>query len=176
MRVRKRYWLVAATLALSAFCADPASGQNRAAPRATQLWPGRAQRLQSMLIQGVKFSANWSLEQAEKIKDFFLEKFGHALPVSAMGQTAVHDRMKYDHHDAMDVALHPDSKEGRALIAYLRQTGTPFIAFRRKIAGLATGPHIHIGNRSPKLEVVPVVQSDSTQPSEAVGAEILQNH
>jgi hypothetical protein len=171
MRVQELYLIVAATLALFALCADPAGAQSRA-----RLSSGRAHRLPAMLIEGAKFSASWSLEQAGKIKEFFLTRFGRALPVSAMGQTTVHDRMKYDHHDAMDVALHPDSKEGRTLIAYLRQTGTPFIAFRRKIAGLATGPHIHIGNRSPKLEVVPVVQSDATQSSEAAAGEILQNH
>src|SRR5258706_221440 len=107
--------------------------------------------LPARLVESLKSSADWSLEQAEKIKEFFLAKFGRALPVSAIGQTAVHDHMKFDHREAMDVALSPDSKEGRALIGYLRETGIPFMAFRRKIAGVATGPHIHIGNPSPRL-------------------------
>jgi len=45
----------------------------------------------------------------------------------------------------MDVALHPDSDEGRSLMAYLRRAGIPFIAFRSAMPGSATGAHIHIG-------------------------------
>lgn len=95
--------------------------------------------------------AKWSLADAGKIQKFFLGRFGRALPVSAMGQTAAHDRLRFDHHDAMDVALYPDSAEGRVLMDYLRETGIPFMAFRGKIAGAATGAHIHIGKPSLRL-------------------------
>ena len=95
--------------------------------------------------------APWSLADAGRIERFFSERFGHVLPVSALGQTPVHDRMKFDHHNAMDVALHPDSPEGRALMAYLRQTGIPFMAFRNTAPGSATGAHIHIGTPSVRL-------------------------
>jgi hypothetical protein len=90
----------------------------------------------------------WSLTDAPKIEKFFSQAFGHALPISAFGQTATHDRLRFDHRNAMDVALHPDSKEGRSLLAYLRQAGIPFIAFRSPVAGASTGAHIHIGNPS----------------------------
>jgi hypothetical protein len=93
-------------------------------------------------------SASWSLRDAPKIDKFFVQRFGRALPVSAFGQTSVHDRMKFDHRDAIDVPLHPDSGEGRSLIGYLRQAGIPFIAFRNAIPGSATGAHIHIGKPS----------------------------
>ncbi|MEK7210964.1 MAG: hypothetical protein AAB070_06055, partial [Candidatus Binatota bacterium] len=69
-------------------------------------------------------------------------------PVSALGQTSFHDQMKFDHRDAMDVALHPDSSEGKTLMAYLRKSGVPFIAFRNGVPGSATGAHIHIGKPS----------------------------
>jgi hypothetical protein len=92
--------------------------------------------------------AKWSLADSAKIEKFFLGRFGRALPVSAMGQTSAHDRMRFDHHDAMDVAVHPDGDEGRALMAYLRETGIPFMAFRGKVAGSATGAHVHIGKPS----------------------------
>jgi hypothetical protein len=162
MRVQERYLIVATTLALLALCADPAGAESRVSSRVARLSPGRVHRLPAMLIESVKRSTDWSLEQAEKIKEFFLTRFGRTLPVSAMGQTSAHERMRYDHHEAMDVAVHPDSKEGRALIGYLRQTGTPFIVFRRKVAGSATGPHIHIGNPSPKLEIAHGVTEDSS--------------
>jgi hypothetical protein len=92
--------------------------------------------------------AFWSLAQAPRIERFFLESFGKALPVSAYGQSPAHDRLRFDHRDAMDVALHPDSNEGRSLISYLRQLGIPFIAFRGSVPGISTGAHIHIGNPS----------------------------
>jgi hypothetical protein len=93
-------------------------------------------------------SARWSLADASKIEKFFSQAFGHALPISAFGQTATHDRLRFDHHNALDVALQPDSNEGKALLSYLRQAGIPFIAFRHAVPGAATGAHIHIGNPS----------------------------
>lgn len=93
----------------------------------------------------------WSLAQAAKIEKFFSKTFGHALPISALGQTPTHDRLHFDHRDAMDVALHPDSKEGQTLLNYLRQAGIPFIAFRNAVPGAATGAHIHIGKPSARF-------------------------
>jgi hypothetical protein len=84
------------------------------------------------------------------IKKLFTSKFGRTLPVSAFGQTDLHSRLGFDHRNGVDVALHPDSVEGRALVAKLRVLGIPFIAFRRAVPGVATGPHIHIGNPSPR--------------------------
>ena len=68
--------------------------------------------------------AAWSLAIAPKIEKFFLQTFGRGLPVTAFGQTATHDRLRFDHRNAIDVALHPDSNEGRSLLAYLRQLGS----------------------------------------------------
>src|SRR5919106_3836793 len=93
-------------------------------------------------------AASWSLADAGKIEKFFSQTFGHVLPVSAFGQTATHDRLRFDHKNAIDVALHPDSNEGRSLLSYLRQADIPFIAFRGAVAGVATGAHIHIGKPS----------------------------
>ncbi|HEY6999152.1 MAG TPA: hypothetical protein VH851_14545 [Candidatus Binatia bacterium] len=92
----------------------------------------------------------WRLADTAKIEKFFLNTFGHALPISALGQTATHERLRFDHRNAMDVALHPDSKEGQSLLNYLRQAGIPFIAFRNAVPGAATGAHIHIGKPSPR--------------------------
>lgn len=95
-------------------------------------------------------AALWSLGDASKVERFFLQTFGRALPISALGQTPTHDRLRFDHRDAMDVALHPESKEGQSLLAYLRQAGIPFIAFKGAVPGSATGAHIHIGKASPR--------------------------
>ncbi len=89
--------------------------------------------------------ARWSLTDAPTIETFFAGRFGRPLPVSAFGQTALHDRLGFDHRNALDVAVTPDSEEGRALIAYLSAHGVPFLAFRGPRAGVATGAHIHIG-------------------------------
>jgi hypothetical protein len=93
----------------------------------------------------------WSLGGLGAIQTFFSVEFGHSLPTSAVGQSATHNRLGYDHRNAVDVAVHPDSTEGRALISYLQGQGIPFLAFRAAIPGVATGPHNHIGSPSHRL-------------------------
>jgi len=93
----------------------------------------------------------WSLGGLGDVQAFFSNKFGRSLPTSALGQSATHNRLGYDHRNAVDVALHPDSLEGQALISYLQGRGIPFLAFRGAIPGVATGPHIHIGTPSHRL-------------------------
>lgn len=95
-------------------------------------------------------SGSWSLSEAAKIESFFYGQFGRHLPVSAFGQSDLHNRWGYDHRNAMDVALHPDSREGQALMAYLSSQRIPFLAFRQAVPGSATGPHIHVGKPSSK--------------------------
>ncbi|HVF86886.1 MAG TPA: hypothetical protein VM866_04820 [Pyrinomonadaceae bacterium] len=91
---------------------------------------------------------NWSLSNAGQVSSFFASKFGRVLPISAFGQSELHNRWGFSHHNAMDVAVHPDSREGQALISYLQGAGIPFIAFRQAVPGSASGPHIHIGRPS----------------------------
>ena len=93
----------------------------------------------------------WTLSEAGAVGQFFARSFGRQLPVSSFGQSPVHDRWGYAHHNAMDVGLSPDSAEGRALMEYLRGAGIPFTAFRYAIPGTATGPHIHVGRPSHKI-------------------------
>ena len=95
--------------------------------------------------------ARWSLAEAPRIQDFFARRFGRALPVSAFGQTPVHDRLGFDHRDAIDVAVTPDSPEGHALMSFLRGAGISFMAFRGAVPGEATGAHVHIGPASRRL-------------------------
>ena len=93
-------------------------------------------------------------ESAQSLEAFFARRFGRALPVSARGQTALHDRLGLDHRRALDVALNPDSEEGRALIEYLRVHHIAFLAFRGPVPGASTGAHIHVGELSPRLAPV----------------------
>ena len=96
-------------------------------------------------------TAHWALSDAAKVGSFFVSRFGQQMPISAYGQTATHDRLGFDHRNAVDVAVHPDSAEGQALMAYLKSAGIPFIAFRHAVAGSATGAHIHIGYPSHRI-------------------------
>lgn len=96
-------------------------------------------------------AGNWLLSESWKIQQFFQQKFGRPLPVSAFGQTALHNRWGLDHRNSMDVGLSPDSIEGQALMGFLRANGIPFLAFRGAISGTATGPHIHIGLPSRRI-------------------------
>ncbi|HSE18580.1 MAG TPA: hypothetical protein VLB46_16110 [Pyrinomonadaceae bacterium] len=90
----------------------------------------------------------WSLAEATKVEKFFVTKFKRPLPLTAFGQSDLHTRWGLDHRNGMDVGLHPDSAEGRALIEFLRAESIPFLVFRGPVPNVATGPHIHIGNRS----------------------------
>lgn len=94
----------------------------------------------------------WSLRpDTARLQEFFSARFNRPLPVSAFGQTPLHDRMGFDHQNALDVALHPDSAEGRALMEHLRTAGIPFIASWGAVAGMASGAHIHVGQPSPRI-------------------------
>ncbi len=93
----------------------------------------------------------WGLADVSRIQRFFAGRFGRALPISAFGQTAAHNRIGFDHRQAIDVAVHPDSAEGQGLMEFLRAAGIPFLAFRRAVAGEATGAHVHIGPPSRRL-------------------------
>lgn len=96
-------------------------------------------------------AANWSLSYLAGIQNFFSSTFGRALPTSTVGQSATHNRLGWDHRNAVDVGLHPDSLEGKMLINFLQTQGIPFLAFRGAIPGVSTGPHIHIGRPSQRL-------------------------
>ncbi len=86
----------------------------------------------------------------------FFQEFGHVLPFSAQGGTAMHRSLGFDHSDRFDVALHPDSPEGDFLLQLLDSWGIPYIAFRSSVPGQSTGPHVHIGPRSERIP--PVVE------------------
>jgi hypothetical protein len=93
-------------------------------------------------------TGGWGLGDAWKIQRFFSDTFHRELPIAVFGQGAIHDRWRLDHHNAMDIQLHPDGAEGQALLNFLQKNGIPFSAFRSAIPGTATGPHIHIGRPS----------------------------
>src|ERR1039458_8641117 len=86
-----------------------------------------------------------------RVEVAFEEHFGKKLPVSAVGETAVHRALGFDHRGRVDVALNPDQPEGAWLCQYLAQNHIPFFAFRQAVPGKATGAHIHIGPMSTKL-------------------------
>jgi hypothetical protein len=113
-----------------------------------------------------RFAGNspWSLETVPRIQTFFHGRFGRALPISAYGQTSLHDRFGLQHKAAIDVALHPDSTEGQELMEYLREAGNPFIAFRAAMPGSATGAHIHIGPASQRIQSALHLGGDQSHP------------
>ncbi len=90
----------------------------------------------------------WDLSDVWKVQRFFQDAFKKTLPITVFGQGSIHNRWRLDHHNSMDVSLHPDGSEGQAVLRFLRSNGIPFLAFRQAIPGTATGPHIHIGRPS----------------------------
>lgn len=83
----------------------------------------------------------------------FEKQFGKPMPVSAMGETAVHRTLGFDHRGRVDVAIHPDQPEGRWLLEYLVDRHIPYFAFRQAVPGKATGAHIHIGPMSTRFKL-----------------------
>ena len=116
--------------------------------------PTKGYRTSATLIRYTGFSS-WAIKDSVKVEGFYTKRFGKPLPISAFGQTAVHDRLGFDHRNAIDVAVHPDSNEGQELMEFLRKAGIPFLAFRTAVPGSATGAHIHIGLPSSRLTVHP---------------------
>ena len=110
--------------------------------------PAEEKTAEDAVVEG---TGRWKLSDAGKVEEFFVAKFKKPLPLSAFGQSDLHTRWGWDHRNGMDIGLHPDSTEGRALIQFLRAESIPFLAFRGAVPGVATGPHIHIGNRSPRI-------------------------
>jgi multidrug resistance efflux pump len=87
------------------------------------------------------------------ISSQFQKRFGQALPISALGQTLVHQAMGLDHRNRVDVALNPETSEGLWLRQLLEKLHIPYLAFRSAVAGAATAPHIHIGTGSSRLKL-----------------------
>ncbi len=86
-----------------------------------------------------------------RIESAFAAHFGHSMPITADGETAVHKALGFDHRGRVDVGVHPDQPEGVWLREYLTVNHIPFFAFRAAVPGKATGAHIHLGTISPPL-------------------------
>lgn len=114
--------------------------------------PARGKMLRTTAYIRYNGTGSWSLSAgASRVMAFYQQTFGRQLPISAFGQTSVHNSLGFDHRNAMDVALSPASREGQALIAYLQSNGIPFFAFYMAIPGSATGAHIHVGMPSHRI-------------------------
>ncbi len=79
------------------------------------------------------------------------DAFARPLPVSARGDTTFHRALGFNHTGRIDVALNPDSREGRWLRGWLERMSIPYIAFRSALRGRSSAPHIHIGPPSLRL-------------------------
>ncbi len=97
--------------------------------------------------------AQFSPTTLSNIERAYALKFGKALPISAMGETAVHRALGFDHRGRVDVAVSPDQTEGVWLKDYLIEHRIPFYAFRQAVPGKATGAHFHLGPGSTRLKL-----------------------
>ncbi len=109
-----------------------------------------ARRVQEWQARGGRFDDR-ILESLEKD---YRRRFGQDLPISANGLTLTHAMMNFDHTGRTDVALPPDSAEGRWLVEQLTRRDIPFLVYREAVPGKATGAHIHLGLPSPRLREI----------------------
>jgi hypothetical protein len=116
----------------------------RAHPQPAPPDPGR---------QSVRFDGDGILTPLafRNLENAFERRFSKPLPVSAVGETAVHRALGFDHRGRVDVAVSPDQPEGIWLRQYLESHRIPYFAFWHAVAGKATGAHIHIGPESTRL-------------------------
>ncbi len=81
----------------------------------------------------------------------FERQFHYPLPVTAHGQTRLHQSLGLDHRGKIDVGLNPEQPEGIWLRRLLEERQIPYIAFRAAVRGAATAPHIHLGTGSARI-------------------------
>jgi hypothetical protein len=125
---------------------DMASAEESYAAKAAQAPDEAAKMAESYAGDGVFAFATYA-----KVEVAFKGHFGKSMPVSALGETAVHRALGFDHRGRVDVAINPDQPEGVWLLGYLRSNHIPYYAFRHAVPGKATGAHIHIGPGSTRL-------------------------
>ncbi|MGO4882439.1 MAG: hypothetical protein ACLP59_16650 [Bryobacteraceae bacterium] len=121
----------------------------------------RAEQLRQSLVEGpgrdgpgpvhYEGAGVFTPSQFAQISAAFERRFAKPLPVSAMGETAVHRALGFDHRGRVDVAVNPDQPEGVWLRQYLEAQRIPYFAFWQAAPGKATGAHIHIGPESTRL-------------------------
>lgn len=87
----------------------------------------------------------------KRVETAFQQRFAKPLPVSAMGETAVHRALGFDHRGRVDVAVNPSQPEGVWLRQFLAANHIPYFAFWHAVPGKATGAHIHIGPGSTRI-------------------------
>ena len=114
----------------------------------------------------IRYAGNglFSLSDLPTIQTEYEKRFHAPLPVSALGQTMLHQSLGLDHRNRVDVALNPDSPQGMWLRGFLERLQVPYLAFRAAVAGAATAPHIHIGPESTRLKLALAKPSSSTLP------------
>ena len=103
----------------------------------------------------IRYQGNgaFQLSDLTTISSEYERHFHSPLPVSALGQTLVHQSMGLDHRNRVDVALAPESTQGLWLRQVLERRHVPYLAFRSAVIGAATAPHIHIGLGSTRLKL-----------------------
>ena len=112
-----------------------------------------------------RFDGNGSFTTTEfkNVERAFELRFSKPLPVSAMGETAVHKALGFDHRGRVDVAVNPDQPEGKWLREFLAAHKIPYFAFWHAVPGKATGAHIHIGPMSTRIATSQAVHGKTSK-------------
>jgi hypothetical protein len=97
--------------------------------------------------KGIFNDAHW-----RKIVLAYEHEFHQGLTISARGETAYHRSLGFDHRGRIDIAIDPDSAEGKWLKQFLESLQVPYFAYRRAVAGQASAAHVHIGPPSPRRQ------------------------
>jgi len=107
----------------------------------------------SQVMQHFPGKGSFAPADLRRIEAAYRKRFDRDLPISALGETAVHRALGFDHRGRVDVALSPDQPEGEWLLHFLTINDIPFYAFRHAVLGKATAAHIHLGPGSTRLKL-----------------------
>jgi hypothetical protein len=145
-RARKEFDLAQSRARLTHELAEMARLEEEAEQKLAEAAPGEPDPMERFGGDGAL-----SADDLRLVSAAFESRFRKPLPISALGETAVHRSLGFNHANRVDVALHPDQPEGVWLREYLAARRVPFFAFRRAIPGKSTGSHIHIGPSSTRI-------------------------
>ena len=120
---------------------------------------GEEQMLERAMDSGTSHKAmlkfdgdgHFDTEDLAVISSEFEQQFHYPLPITARGQTSLHQSLGFDHRGKVDVGLNPETPEGIWLRHFLEDHQVPYIAFRAAVPGSATAPHIHLGTGSTRF-------------------------
>ncbi len=116
------------TVDLAESAGAPVPGTRGDGAQRKRNWPPRLRtnpKTARKIAERFDGSGNFTQFQLAVILGAYAHEFAKPLPVSAQGSTAFHRSLGFDHRGRVDVAVHPDQKEGCVVAPFSGSTEDP---------------------------------------------------